>query len=255
MVRYLSRKNIEAHAIHGDMYQGKRNAVMKRLRDGELAVLVASDLAARGLDVDDITHVVNYDLPDDPEVYIHRIGRTARAGRGGVAWALVTPDQGPLLTQIEKLANVEIPRMDYPDFKPGPLPDHVRAEQQRPEKRLEASQGKSRYAAPAAPKAAAAAVKADPTKFPGGIVPTKLPPKMMGGRVKTSRSMRGGCRTPSRRRSSRSAVNNAFPPSARWLRQPRMNLALPWRPLPWWRASLRATCRRTARSERMPNCC
>lgn len=189
LAKYLRVKGVDVHAIHGDMYQGKRNSVMKKLREGELAVLVASDLAARGLDVDDITHVVNYDLPDDPEVYIHRIGRTARAGRGGVAWSLVTPEQGPLLTQIEQLANVEIPKMDYPDFEPGPLPDHVRAQQKQQEQRIEAAGQLNRYAAPKEPVAAVAA-KPDESKFPGGLVPTKLPPRMMGGRVKTSRSMK-----------------------------------------------------------------
>jgi ATP-dependent RNA helicase DeaD len=91
LCEYLRDKGVDAHSIHGDMYQGKRNTVMKRLRDGTLGVLVASDLAARGLDVDGISHVVNYDLPEDPEVYIHRIGRTARAGRGGVALGLLAP--------------------------------------------------------------------------------------------------------------------------------------------------------------------
>ena len=112
VVRYLSRKNIEAHAIHGDMSQGKRNSVMSQFRSGQLAVLVASDLASRGIDVEGITHVVNYDLPEDPDIYVHRIGRTARAGRDGHAWSLVTPKQGSLLTDIELLVNTEIPKME-----------------------------------------------------------------------------------------------------------------------------------------------
>lgn len=107
--------------MHGDMYQKKRDQVMGNLREGNLSVLVASDLAARGLDVDDITHVVNYDMPEDPEVYIHRIGRTARVGRKGVAWSFVAPDQGELLTNVEMLANVEIPTTTYTDFKPDPF--------------------------------------------------------------------------------------------------------------------------------------
>src|SRR5262249_24938269 len=81
---YLHDKGLDAHAIHGDMYQSTRNRVIEKLRKGKLAVLVASDLASRGLDVEGITHVVNYDLPEDPDLYIHRIGRTARAGRDGV---------------------------------------------------------------------------------------------------------------------------------------------------------------------------
>jgi len=187
LTKYLNDKNVDAHAIHGDMYQGKRNAVMRRLREGKLGVLVASDLAARGLDVENISHVVNYDLPEDPEVYIHRIGRTARAGRGGVAWSLVTPEQGPLLTAIEKLANVEIPLLEYPDFQPGPVPDDIRKEKHQQEKRREqTTQAMNRYAAPPPPPKQ----QVDTNRFPGGLVPTKPPPRSLGGRVKTSRSMR-----------------------------------------------------------------
>ena len=122
---FLNRKNIEAAAIHGDLAQNKRDAVMQKLRDGKLSVLIASDLASRGIDVENITHVINYDVPEDPEIYVHRIGRTARAGRGGVAWMFVTPEQGQLLTQIETLTNVEIPIKEYPNFKPGPVPDKI----------------------------------------------------------------------------------------------------------------------------------
>lgn len=186
--KYLRDKGIDAHAIHGDMYQGKRNSVMRRLREGTLGVLVASDLASRGLDVENISHVVNYDLPEDPELYIHRIGRTARAGRRGVAWSLVTPEQGPLLTAIEKLANTHIPQKQYADFKPGPVPPDVQARREADTRRVETLRSVSRVAPPPVPAVAVAA--ADPTKFPGGLVPTRLPPKMLGGRVRTSRSMR-----------------------------------------------------------------
>jgi len=191
LATYLNDKGIDAHAIHGDMYQGKRNAVMNKLRDGELGVLVASDLAARGLDVDGITHVVNYDLPEDPEVYIHRIGRTARAGREGVAWALVTDEQGPLLTMIEQLANTEIPEMDYPDFKPGPIPQRVLDEREREKADAEAMRKPSRFEEPEAPAAAEDAkvsVKDDAKKFPDGIVPKAMPSKRIRGRVRTHRS-------------------------------------------------------------------
>ena len=190
VARYLVERKIDAHAIHGDMYQGKRNSVMRRLRAGQLGVLVASDLASRGLDVDDISHVINYDLPEDPEIYIHRIGRTARAGRRGVAWAFVTPDQGPLLTEIEHLANTHIPEKKYPDFQPGPLPASVAAQRDRDAKRTEQVRSVSRMAPPKEAPAQAAAAAPDPNRFPGGVVPTKLPPKMMQGRVRTARSMK-----------------------------------------------------------------
>ncbi|MEM0915234.1 MAG: DEAD/DEAH box helicase, partial [Planctomycetota bacterium] len=108
VTQYLRDKKLEVREIHGDLHQTKRNRVMKAMRGGSVDVLIASDLAARGLDVDHITHVINYDLPEDPEIYVHRIGRTARAGRRGVAWTFVTPDQGQMLTEVEKLAGTLI---------------------------------------------------------------------------------------------------------------------------------------------------
>ncbi len=193
VAKFLCDKGIDAHAIHGDMYQGKRNSVMRRLRAGELGVLVASDLAARGLDVENISHVVNYDLPEDPEIYIHRIGRTARAGRRGVAWSLVTPDQGELLTAIEMLANVHIPHLDYPDFKPGPVPEKVAARLKEDEQRIEKAKSQNnRFTSAPIPRSS---VTNDP-RFPGGIVPTKMPPRTLGGRVRTSRSPKAAEDTP-----------------------------------------------------------
>lgn len=188
---YLMRKGIEAHAMHGDMPQNKRNRVIEKLHTGALSVLIASDLASRGLDVDGITHVINYDLPEDPDLYVHRIGRTARAGRDGIAWALVTPEQGPLLTEIEMLINAEIPKLDYPDFKPGPVPQDVRESRELGVKRVEMAKSYNRYAATNAPPAPSATqAAADPSRFPGGIVPSKMPPKRMMGRVKTARSVK-----------------------------------------------------------------
>ena len=195
---YLHRKGVDAHAIHGDMMQNKRNRVIEQLKSGKLGVLVASDLASRGLDVEGITHVINYDLPEDPDLYVHRIGRTARAGRGGVAWSLVTPEQGELLTQIEFLINAEIPKLDYPDFKPGPVPADVIATQELDAKRAQVAKSFNRFAS--SPPVSASAgqgqvataepIAADPSRFPGGIVPSRLPPKRMMGRVKTARSVK-----------------------------------------------------------------
>ncbi|MBX3355473.1 MAG: DEAD/DEAH box helicase [Phycisphaeraceae bacterium] len=187
VAEYLARHRIEAHPMHGDMFQKKRDKVMEHLRGGTLSVLVASDLAARGLDVEDISHVVNYDLPEDPEVYIHRIGRTARAGREGVAWSFVCPDQGDLLTAIEMLANIEIPRKEYDDFTPGPVPADVQAQRELAAKRRQESDlSKNRFAlTPPAPNSEESGPSApvDLAKFPGGIVPTALPPRRLGGRV------------------------------------------------------------------------
>ncbi|MCE9618372.1 MAG: DEAD/DEAH box helicase [Planctomycetes bacterium] len=187
VTEYLQKKKIDAFAIHGDMYQKARDKVMERLRGGHLSVLVASDLAARGLDVDDISHVINYDIPEDPEVYVHRIGRTARAGRRGIAWSFVCPDQGELLTNIEMLTNVEIVRKEYPDFDPGPPPVEVQARRDQEIQRREKNESsKNRFSNEVAAPAPAAAA-ADPTKFPGGIVPTSSHMKRLGGRVNSRR--------------------------------------------------------------------
>jgi ATP-dependent RNA helicase RhlE len=220
LAEYLQRKGVDCHAIHGDMYQNKRNKVMEQLRAGKLEVLIASDVASRGLDVEGITHVINYDLPEDPDLYVHRIGRTARAGREGVAWSLVTPEQGGLLTEIELLINAEIPKLDYPDFKPGPVPSDVLHRQQSDQRRVDNARQFNRFSSVPAPgggggggggspssgaqaasgapgtssaapaRMAAPAPQADPNRFPGGIVPTMAPPKRMFGRVKTARSMK-----------------------------------------------------------------
>ncbi|MEM7229722.1 MAG: DEAD/DEAH box helicase [Planctomycetota bacterium] len=184
LTEYLNRKKIEAHAIHGDMYQRKRNQVMDKLRDGELSVLVASDLAARGLDVDDITHVINYDLPEDPEIYVHRIGRTARAGRNGIAWSFVTPEQGALLTAIEVFTNVEIPREEMEGFEPGPVPDDIRAAKELAAERQAVQRAAGNRTTIEPPTKTDAA---DASKFPGGLVPKSAPGKRMQGRVRTRR--------------------------------------------------------------------
>ncbi len=192
----LVDKGIEAYAMHGDMRQAKRESVLSKIKRGGLGVLVASDLASRGLDIEGITHVINYDLPDDPEVYVHRIGRTARAGREGVAWTFVTPEQGKLLTEIENLTNAEIPRLEYPDFEPSERPKNWRDEPTggRPpvEVRGVNKTARNRLEAAAPPPASKIDEKKLAAKFPGGIVPTKLPGKRMGGKVRTARSNKLG---------------------------------------------------------------
>jgi len=185
LARMLSQKGIEAHAIHADLTQGKRNQVMEKLRAGQLSVLIASDLAARGIDVEGISHVINYDLPEDIELYVHRIGRTARAGSGGIAWSFVTPEQGPLLTAIENHINTEIPLLEYKDFKPGtPPPDYLEQEARRKARLEETLARGNRFQVGQAPVVEA---EASPEKFPGGVVPTKRPPKGLGGRIRSSR--------------------------------------------------------------------
>ena len=104
----MNGRGFRAEALHGGMDQAQRDRVMSRLRDGTAELLVATDVAARGLDVDTLTHVVNYDIPSAPESYVHRIGRVGRAGREGVAITLATPRQKRLLQNIERLTKQTI---------------------------------------------------------------------------------------------------------------------------------------------------
>jgi len=184
LAQHLGKHGIEVHSLHGDMPQSKRNSIVRKLRSGHLSVVVASDLAARGLDVSGISHVINYDLPEDPEVYIHRIGRTARAGQSGVAWSFVSADQGKLLTAIELLANIEIAELDYPDFTPGPIPEDKRAEMRK--EPLPDDTPNSRASGPEAVWEKNED-NIDPEKFPGGVVPSGPPKRRLGGRMKTRR--------------------------------------------------------------------
>ena len=109
VVRALAQFGINAAAIHGNKSQGQRQRVLAGFRRGEVRNLIATDIAARGIDVAGISHVINYDLPNIPESYVHRIGRTARAGNAGVAISFCGPDEVPFLRSIERLIRREIP--------------------------------------------------------------------------------------------------------------------------------------------------
>jgi ATP-dependent RNA helicase RhlE len=111
LVKKLKEFDIEALAIHGDKTQGQRQNALQRFRTGQITVLVATDVAARGIDIPKISHVFNYDLPEEPESYIHRIGRTARAGKTGTAISLCCSEELDLLHDIEKLLKHEIAMM------------------------------------------------------------------------------------------------------------------------------------------------
>ncbi|MGC4232016.1 MAG: DEAD/DEAH box helicase [Niabella sp.] len=113
----LIREGYDIDALHGDLTQAQRDKVMGRFREKSLELLIATDVAARGIDVQGITHVINYELPDDTEVYTHRSGRTGRAGRSGVSISIVTPREVYRLRQIEKLVNTRFHKMDIPSGK------------------------------------------------------------------------------------------------------------------------------------------
>jgi ATP-dependent RNA helicase RhlE len=112
VVRGLIKAGITAHAMHGNKSQSQRERVLAAFRRGDVTTLVATDIAARGIDVDGISHVVNFDLPDVPETYVHRIGRTARAGADGIAISLCDPEERALLRSIEKLIGKSISGSD-----------------------------------------------------------------------------------------------------------------------------------------------
>jgi ATP-dependent RNA helicase RhlE len=122
VVRQLEISGIKSAAIHGNKSQGQRERALGAFRDGELRILVATDIAARGIDVDGISHVVNFDLPNVSETYVHRIGRTARAGASGVAIAFCTPEERGDLAAIEKLTRIELTPIGEVPYWDGRIP-------------------------------------------------------------------------------------------------------------------------------------
>ena len=119
LARRLGDAGVRVKALHGDMTQGQRDGVMLAFKGGRERLLVATDVAARGLDITGVSHVVNYDVPNSPDVYVHRIGRTGRAGESGRAVTLITPKQRRDLEAIERHAKTEIEQWHAPNGKPS----------------------------------------------------------------------------------------------------------------------------------------
>ena len=117
LVTALNRRGVAAAAIHGDMSQKAREHVLRDFREGKLAYLVATDVAARGLDIPEVSHVFNFDIPDDSEAYVHRIGRTARAGRSGCAVTFVGEWDADKLPPIQKLVGGRLQRKLLPIYE------------------------------------------------------------------------------------------------------------------------------------------
>jgi ATP-dependent RNA helicase RhlE len=123
LVKQLDQSGIDAVAIHGNKSQGARTKALASFKKGSIPILVATDIASRGIDVEGITHVFNYDLPNEPESYVHRIGRTARAGRSGIAYAFCDDTEAGYLVGIQQLIGKEIPVDDQHQFHyPGAIP-------------------------------------------------------------------------------------------------------------------------------------
>ena len=116
VVRHLQQCGVKADAIHGNKAQNARQRALKSFRNGRIRALVATDIAARGIDVDGVTHVINFDLPNEPESYVHRIGRTARAGAGGIALSFCDHEERAYLRNIEKVIRQSVPVLDDQPF-------------------------------------------------------------------------------------------------------------------------------------------
>ncbi|HEO99732.1 MAG: DEAD/DEAH box helicase [Campylobacterales bacterium] len=143
LTKQLEESGIKAAAIHGNKSQGARTKALASFKAKEIQVLVATDIAARGIDIDQLPHVVNFELPNVPEDYVHRIGRTGRAGNVGEAVSLVCIDEFDLLANIEKLIKKEIKKVDIPAFAPDP---NIKAEpiQKGRSQKSQSPQNKSR---------------------------------------------------------------------------------------------------------------
>jgi ATP-dependent RNA helicase RhlE len=147
LVTFLKREGIGANALHGDKAQSHRTRTLDQFRAGTAEILVATDIAARGIDVDGIRMVVNFDVPTDPEVYVHRVGRTARAGARGLALTLISPDEWLLMADVERLIGQTFPREVIPGFEPSVAPLQPRSatsEAPKPERSMRPRRGGKR---------------------------------------------------------------------------------------------------------------
>ncbi len=119
--RQLSHTQSSCGSMHGDLAQRDRDRVLQRLRDGELRILVATDVVGRGIDISTISHIINYDVPQDCDDYVHRVGRTGRMGRDGIAFTFVVPGEGEVLTSIEQRINKQLRRDTIEGFEAAPV--------------------------------------------------------------------------------------------------------------------------------------
>ena len=176
LVEQLGADGIGALAIHGNKSQSARTRALSEFKDGSLQVLVATDIAARGIDIDQLPHVVNYDLPNITEDYVHRIGRTGRAGAPGEAVSLVCVDEHDMLKDIEKLIKQTLPRQVIPGFEPDlnarAQPVQLRSGNggggNRNQPRANASVVRVKTSSPAKPRSAGGGGAANGNRFPAG---------------------------------------------------------------------------------------
>jgi ATP-dependent RNA helicase RhlE len=138
----LRKAGIQTFALHGDKTKGERNRALTSFKKGQIPVLVATDIAARGIDVDDVSHVINYEMPNVAEAYVHRVGRTARAGKEGIAFSLVAPAEQKLLNDVQRLTGIKL-KMEQLNIRDVEMPDKdaVAVEPPEDERRRAGRQG------------------------------------------------------------------------------------------------------------------
>ncbi|MCA1811008.1 MAG: DEAD/DEAH box helicase, partial [Halobacteriales archaeon] len=179
----LGRAGYKAVALQGNMSQGQRERAMQAFRDGDMDLLVATDVASRGIDVPEVSHVVNFDLPDEPEAYVHRIGRTGRMGRTGRAFTFVQSDEHRDLKLIERISGIPMAEYDVGELPPEPAPVAAVTNGNNPAGFGQARHGaNSRHGRPPGPGHHA---KKSPQ---GGFGRGRGPSRSGGGRTSTGRS-------------------------------------------------------------------
>ena len=199
IVRILTKSNVSAKAIHGNKSQNARQSALADFKSGAIRVLVATDIAARGIDVEQLSHVINYDLPNIPETYVHRIGRTGRAGMGGIAISFCDFDEKAYLKDIQKLIGFEVPVVDEHPF-PMEIFEHIEPKTQpRPPK---AEREKSRRSSNNAVRISEPRAKSERSTAPRTSEPQKSPERAAapksGGKHNSGGRKRSGNRNSAR---------------------------------------------------------
>jgi ATP-dependent RNA helicase DeaD len=189
VAKRLHADGIECREIHGNLAQNKRDRVMKGFRHNKFDVLVATDLASRGIDVADISHIVNYDIPEDPEAYVHRVGRTARMGAKGKAFTFVGKDQGDELTKVESLINMVVPLATVEGFEPNPPPADWTTDKPGMGPSTPSAPITSRFDRPYSPSSGAGtSAGAGATSTPGEQpIVLQAPPRTLGSKIPITR--------------------------------------------------------------------
>ncbi|MGW8226962.1 MAG: DEAD/DEAH box helicase [Anaerolineales bacterium] len=140
LAKQIASSGYKVTGLHSDRTQNQRTSALKGFKQGTYQIMVATDIAARGLDIDRISHVINFDMPDTADAYIHRIGRTGRAKRSGAAFTLVTPDDQAMVQKIERVMKQKLPRQTLPDFNYNtPKPEYPQASRKPKQRKKQAS--------------------------------------------------------------------------------------------------------------------